>query len=586
VSTYDSDTENIFASLIEDDAEEATISFGDDAEFVSRRNGSDNDAGDDAIAIPPADDIEEIVPANDGAPDFSDLFGESRPDHMASQGGNDGAPADGEGFTTFEKLLTDKPQPIFKNQNYYKILLGGEGDISKRVHQLLGNFLKAQDPQDRSMHRGRLTPAYWELASSIAGKVTQKLPVPKVMLLRFGILLPTAISAEQRLLISRIPYATSSDAPVFYTDEWLKAVAFGQVNASATDETKLPSGNKGQKINAMLEKTQGRYDAQLQVVKNHIADMQAQERIMKDQVDILSHHDPMHRFGNLPGPYSDQQRTSLSELNNVIRRLNNLNRQVSVAYNELSHISDQLEKLRSEEEEYGDGPVVDNRSIAEEMNTVRQMAKLCVGRQGNHFPMLLKQYFIPNIRDIATKENVVNALAEVEYLDPEIFKRTFKQQTNRIVPNVILIPCYGDTGICWEPFERHARATSRGRLAIPMYPKDLKTAIIAALGDLRWQVAKERAQHYWMEEGLTGWYYQDFSDKKKKGDVKDSFIQDYILWLTKEADGTQKLEREVRDIFWRYVPFPQDVKDKLRNRGFVYNELYKKDMNRAMSDGY
>lgn len=437
------------------------------------------------------------------------------------------------------------------------------------------------------MHRGRLTPAYWEFASAVAGRITQKLPVPKILLLRFGILLPTAISAEQRMLISRVPYKNSAESvSVFYTDEWLKAVAFGQVNASATDETKAPAKDKGQKISAMMEKTQGRYDAQIQVVRNHIADMQSQEKIMKDQVDILMNHTPMAEFGNIPAPYSEAQRGSLSELNNVIRRLNNLNRQAATAYNELSHIKDQLDKLKSEEEEYGDGPVVDTKTVSEEMNTVRQMAKLCVGRQGNHFPMLLKQYFIPNIRDLGSRENVINILAEVEHLDPDIFKRTFKQQTNRIVPNVIMIPCYGDMGICWEPFERHSRATSRGRLAIPMYPKDLRVAIIAALGDLRWQVAKEKAQHYWMEEGLTGWYYQDFSDKKKKGDVKDSFIQDYILWLTKEAEGTQKLEREVRDIFWRYVPFPQDVKDKLRNRGFVYNELYKKDQNRALSDGY
>ena len=32
--------------------------------------------------------------------------------------------------------------------------------------------------------------------------------------------------------------------------------------------------------------------------------------------------------------------------------------------------------------------------------------------------------------------------------------------------------------------------------------------------------------------------------------------------------------------------FPQEIKDKLKNRGFVYNELYKKDVNISMSDGY
>jgi hypothetical protein len=119
-----------------------------------------------------------------------------------------------------------------------------------------------------------------------------------------------------------------------------------------------------------------------------------------------------------------------------------------------------------------------------------------------------------------------------------------------------------------------------------MYPKELRTAVIAAMGDLRWQVAKEKAAHYWMEEGLTGWYYQWFTEQKLKGDVKDQFIQDYILWINKESEGTQKLDREVRSIFWRYMPFPQDVKDELKNRGYVYQELHKKDQNRAMSDGY
>lgn len=568
-----SDTENIFAGLVE--SEEATITFGDDEDSHLLAKTSSPESGTKSNG-------------SDAPPDFSDLFDEERPVEMGTVPDFSSAldQVEDPKFSRFEKLLTDKPQPIFKNKNYYKILLNGEGESAKHVHNMLGNFLQAKDPQDRTMHRGRLAPAYWDFAASVASKITRKLPAPKILLLRFGILLPTAISSEQRILVSRIPYTTSCDEPVYYADEWLKAVAFGRVSASATDETKMPSKNKGAKVSAMLDKTRGRYDAQIQVVKNYVSEMQTQERIMKEQLELLLRHQPMSRYDNLPAPYDDAQKNGLSELNSIIRRLNNLNRQLSTAYKELDSVSDQLEKLRQEENEYGDEDAADSQSVGEEMNTVRQMAKLCVGRQGNHFPMLLKQYFIPNIRDIGTKENVVNTLAEVEALDPDVFKRTFKQQTNRIVPNVILIPCYGDTGICWEPFERHNRATSRGRLAIPVFPKDLRVAVISALGDLRWQVAKEKAQHYWMEEGLTGWYYQDFSDKKRKGDVKDAFIQDYILWITKESEGTQKMERDVRSIFWRYVPFPQNVKDKLKNRGFVYNELYKKDQNRAISDGY
>ncbi|MCK5154427.1 MAG: hypothetical protein KAQ93_08725, partial [Spirochaetales bacterium] len=91
---------------------------------------------------------------------------------------------------------------------------------------------------------------------------------------------------------------------------------------------------------------------------------------------------------------------------------------------------------------------------------------------------------------------------------------------------------------------------------------------------------------YWMEEGLTGRYYQWFTEKKMRGDVREFFIQDYILWITKESEGTQKLDKDVRGIFWRTIPFRQELRDRLRKRGFVYNELYKKDINRSLSDGY
>jgi hypothetical protein len=89
-----------------------------------------------------------------------------------------------------------------------------------------------------------------------------------------------------------------------------------------------------------------------------------------------------------------------------------------------------------------------------------------------------------------------------------------------------------------------------------------------------------------MEEGLTGHYYQWFNAKKMRGDVRLRFLEDYVLWITKEVDGVQKIDKDVRGIFWRHLPFPQPIKDSLRNRGFVYNELYKKDMNRELSDGY
>ena len=107
-----------------------------------------------------------------------------------------------------------------------------------------------------------------------------------------------------------------------------------------------------------------------------------------------------------------------------------------------------------------------------------------------------------------------------------------------------------------------------------------------ATADLRWQVAKEKASYYWMEEGLTGNYYQWFQNQKLKGDIKEYFIQDYITWMIKESEGIQKLDKEVREVFWRYMPFSDSVKAKLKDRALVYQELCQRDLNRQMSDGY
>ena len=119
-----------------------------------------------------------------------------------------------------------------------------------------------------------------------------------------------------------------------------------------------------------------------------------------------------------------------------------------------------------------------------------------------------------------------------------------------------------------------------------MYPKDLRIAVLTAVADLRWQVAKEKASYYWMEEGLTGQFYQHIEQMKLKGDLKEFFIEDYILWMTKEATGVQRLDKDVRGIFWRNMPFPKELKEDLRKRSLVYDDLCKKDANREMSDGY
>ena len=114
-------------------------------------------------------------------PDFNELFSE----------GGQGESPDGDlairEFRRPTKTQLDTPQPYFKDKAFYKKVLTGEGDVSKRLHGMLASFLNAEDPQDRSMHRSRLIPAYWNLLGSIAPKIGPDLPLAKRLAIRFGI---------------------------------------------------------------------------------------------------------------------------------------------------------------------------------------------------------------------------------------------------------------------------------------------------------------------------------------------------------------------------------------------------------------
>ncbi|MCL2480132.1 MAG: hypothetical protein FWF38_00320 [Spirochaetaceae bacterium] len=516
-------------------------------------------------------------------PDFFDLFTEEVPELEEDVQG-DGIEIKAK-FADITKYEED-PKPYFNDKDYYKVVISGEGDISQKVHSLLSSFLKAEDPKDKLTYRERLTLAYWELGASISGKISKTLPVPKKLLLRFGVLLQTLINKDQRLLLSKVIENNNTGEPIFYVDEWLSKISTGEINPSVVDETKKGKGKQSRKVNTALERERGHKDSIFALMKNKATAITDIEMLIMEKAAALKKHELIAKYGNIIAPYSPEQRTLINEIQELAKKLLQYDKDFSFAIENIENSLVKIKELEDKSKEDGEESGVDSKVLVEEFMTLKQMAKMSVGRKGNHFPILMQQYMKTNMNDIATRENVIKIMSEIEKVDPGLFKRTFKRQTNRIVPYTILLPSYGELGVCWEPYEKFNRATGRGRIGIPIFPKDLKIAIIYAMGDLRWQVAKETASYYWMEEGLTGRYYQWFTEQKMRGDVKESFINNYFLWITKEADGMQKLEKEVRGIFWRNIPFPTELKERLRNRGFVYNELYKKDTNIAMSDGY
>ena len=47
--------------------------------------------------------------------------------------------------------------------------------------------------------------------------------------------------------------------------------------------------------------------------------------------------------------------------------------------------------------------------------------------------------------------------------------------------------------------------------------------------------------------------------------------------MTKEIEGTQIMEKELRGIFWRGIPFSREKREELSKRSMNYLDLYKKD---------
>jgi hypothetical protein len=498
-----------------------------------------------------------------------------------------GAIGGGGAFPEVTKKLEDAPQAFFTDPEYYKTVLSNEGEAGKKIHLTLQKYLNTKDQKERAVYRQSFITLYWDFLSGLAKKAAGALPAPKKFALRFNMLHPTLLAPESRDFFARVVVNNELDQPVYYLDEWFKAIGSGALRPSTTDEVRVRKDNVQARMQQLLEKASGKLSGAKTLLKAKSSERAMLEKRLVEKMQIVLTHTPLDGLPDISEAYTEPQKFAFTEILETIRGLQRLDHDMEVYLRDLRQGEADIRTLgeKVEASEEGAAPA-DTGAIGDEFDTIRQMAKMCIGRQGNHFPVLMNEYFHCGPSEVATRENVVAAMAWIESRDPEAFCRSYRNQLNRIVPFVILIPCYGDTGMCWEPFDRYNRAASRARLALPMYPKSLREALLYAVGDLRWQAAKEKASYYWMEEGLTGNYYQWFTKMKMKGDLKESFIQDYITWITRESEGTQKLDKELRGAFWRYLPFAQPIKDKLRDRSYIYQELYQRDLNRAMSDGY
>jgi hypothetical protein len=242
--------------------------------------------------------------------------------------------------------------------------------------------------------------------------------------------------------------------------------------------------------------------------------------------------------------------------------------------------------------------------------------KLTTGNPTTHLPILTKyQIAMPLDKSFVSSKMIQEALTEilaidytafyreVIYNDGELGIRSELIQTN-VVPDFIFVPSIGDKIMMWQvlsTFRGAGSKESKGRIVIPRFvtSNDLKTTLIEAIGSFRWELTKEILGPDWNNPSIpsiTSNYMDYLQFYKKSKDLsieqkekiteefrrfrsdKDKFINDYVGWIKSESEGIQKLNRVVRTIFYRHIPFAPAVRERVCKMP-AYIEIHNKFVN-------
>jgi hypothetical protein len=188
-------------------------------------------------------------------------------------------------FPEITQTLLDTGSDTFDDPSYYKTLLKDSGDEGKRLHTIFQKYIQAKDPKDKTVFRQQIINPYWDFYLKVAKGTADVLNEPQMFLLRFGMLYPNALSPEARTLFSRINVDSGLNQSIYYLDEWFGLVGRGEIKGSVTDEAKPTrgGGNDSAHLRAIMEKTRGKYEGTMGLVKSLDDKRKVFEEGLKDQ---------------------------------------------------------------------------------------------------------------------------------------------------------------------------------------------------------------------------------------------------------------------------------------------------------------
>ena len=356
------------------------------------------------------------------------------------------------GFEPVKEKYLLQPQDVFNDPSYYKVALSNENQSAQRVHQVLSKYLTCKDSKDRTVYRQQIVTAYWEFLRGLVGKAGDpNLAGPKRMLIRYGVLLPSLFRPEQKDFFSRIKIKNELNEPVLYMDEWFKEISSGRMKNSMTDEAKpvhtknMSAEEASNAEQVRLSQLQSKNSGKLQNAEN-ILNIKENERTMletelKTRIDSITEHQLVIGYEPHRQSLTEYQRKQFAEISDYLHRLSKNDKELAKAFAEYQEAKGIFDNVQNKLE--ATGPVeihADTEAIRTEFDTVRQMAKMTIGRQGNQFPVFTREFYHCTENGTGTRENVVEVLRWIESLDPGVFHRVHKNVPNRIVPYILLVP--------------------------------------------------------------------------------------------------------------------------------------------------
>lgn len=257
--------------------------------------------------------------------------------------------------------------------------------------------------------------------------------------------------------------------------------------------------------------------------------------------------------------------------------------------------------------------------IFELNNLFRCAGKMTYGRIQTFCPLLSEHDFIKTPEEtLLGGASIQKAFDEIRMIDFSAFCREvmftdpilgngYEMIDQEILPDIILMPNIGTRGVLWQEIEGRNRSTP-GCMLFPVFClTDIRTLALRLTGEFRWEMCKRMQGSRWNDvtsQSLTSEYFDYLQFYKKNKDLspeakekcrmqlqrsksrfRESFILDYITWITYESKGTPHLNKVTRKIFMTYCPFSSPYREALKKNPFYASliEKYETHKNKELT---